>query len=211
MRRIVLLFALFLAACGDGPAPSSIPILFVGLDGADWELLDGYMAAGDDAQPRGPGARGADGDAHHDPAAALAAGVDDDDDRASPRSSTASWTSPGCSSGDAALSSRSPAPSGGCRRCGTWPATGGKSVAVFGLWATWPAEPVRGLMVADRFLSFTSRDAQPPPGTVHPAEREPWAREALAKAERAVELAALRAYLPWSHGLRSTTRRLARA
>ena len=30
-------------------------------------------------------------------------------------------------------------------------ADGDKSVAVFGLWATWPAEAVKGLLVADRF------------------------------------------------------------
>jgi hypothetical protein len=32
----------------------------------------------------------------------------------------------------------------------------GRQVVVLGLWATWPAEPVRGLLVADRFASFRS-------------------------------------------------------
>ncbi|HBL27343.1 MAG TPA: hypothetical protein DD490_10965, partial [Acidobacteria bacterium] len=51
----------------------------------------------------------------------------------------------------------------------------GRSVAVFGMWATWPAEPVRGLLVADRFSSFTTT-GPPPAGSVHPAGREVWAR-----------------------------------
>jgi Flp pilus assembly protein TadD len=52
-------------------------------------------------------------------------------------------------------------------------------------------------MVADRFLSFTSAPGgDAAPGIVHPAEREAWAREALAKAERSVDLAALRGYIP---------------
>jgi Flp pilus assembly protein TadD len=71
-----------------------------------------------------------------------------------------------------------------------------RSVAVFGLWATWPAEPVRGLLVADRFFSFTSRNHQPPPGIVHPAEQEAWARAALEKTERETGLAALQPYVP---------------
>ncbi|MES1211840.1 MAG: tetratricopeptide repeat protein, partial [Acidobacteriota bacterium] len=33
-------------------------------------------------------------------------------------------------------------------------------------------------------------------GIVHPADREPWAREALARAEQSVDLASLRAYIP---------------
>ncbi len=76
-------------------------------------------------------------------------------------------------------------------------ADGDKSVAVFGLWATWPAEAVKGLLVADRFSSFTARDAAPPPGTVYPPGQEAWAREALAKTEGAVGYNALKAYLPW--------------
>ncbi|MFL6203710.1 MAG: tetratricopeptide repeat protein, partial [Thermoanaerobaculia bacterium] len=72
----------------------------------------------------------------------------------------------------------------------------GKSVAVFGMWATWPAEPVKGLMVADRFFSFTSRESQPPPGIVHPPEREAWARETLQRVERETGYDALKPYFP---------------
>ena len=73
----------------------------------------------------------------------------------------------------------------------------GRSVAVFGLWATYPAEMVRGLMVADRFASFTSRDRRPPPGVVFPPGREAWAREVLAAAVRQTGYQEVHRYLPW--------------
>jgi tetratricopeptide (TPR) repeat protein len=69
-------------------------------------------------------------------------------------------------------------------------ADGGKSVAVFGLWATSPAEPVRGLLVADRFSS------SPGEGAVFPPEQEAWAREILRKTDEAVGYEALHEYLP---------------
>jgi Tfp pilus assembly protein PilF len=67
---------------------------------------------------------------------------------------------------------------------------------VFGMWATWPAEPVKGLMVADRFFSFTSRESRPPPGIVQPPEREAWARETLERIERETGYEAVKAYFP---------------
>jgi Tfp pilus assembly protein PilF len=73
----------------------------------------------------------------------------------------------------------------------------GKSVAVFGMWATYPAEPVRGLLVSDRLFSFQYGEKAPPPGIVHPPGREEWARQALGRAEDAVGFAVLREYLPW--------------
>jgi tetratricopeptide (TPR) repeat protein len=73
----------------------------------------------------------------------------------------------------------------------------GKSVAVFGLWATYPAEAVRGLMVADRFASFTARDRRPQPGVVFPPGREFWAQEVLASTVRRTGYQELHAYLPW--------------
>src|SRR4029077_14328312 len=92
-----------------------------------------------------------------------------------------------------------PIPSSERRRPAIWNMTtdGDKSVAAFGLWATWPAEAVKGLMVADRFSSFTSPDHEPPPGTVYPPAQEAWAREALGRTESAVGFDALHAYLPW--------------
>ena len=48
-----------------------------------------------------------------------------------------------------------------------WP-----SVAVFGLWATYPAEPVNGVMVSDRLFTFLFKEAEPPEGVVAPRPHE---------------------------------------
>src|SRR5207247_7663758 len=76
----------------------------------------------------------------------------------------------------------------------------GKRVAAFGLWATYPSEPVNGLMVSDRLFSFLYKEEAPPPGVVSPASREPWARDSLRRAEQTGGLAELKAYLPWLEG-----------
>ncbi len=73
----------------------------------------------------------------------------------------------------------------------------GKSATVLGLWATYPAEPVRGLIVSDRLFSFLFHEDAPPPGVVYPPERESWAREALQRAEETVHFDRLAEYLPW--------------
>ena len=65
---------------------------------------------------------------------------------------------------------------------------GGKRPAVFGLWATFPAEAIDGLIVSDRLFTFLYKESAPPPGVVFPADREAWARDGLARAERDVEL-----------------------
>src|SRR5688500_14318096 len=76
----------------------------------------------------------------------------------------------------------------------TW---AGKRVAVLGLWATYPAEPVNGLLVSDRLFGFLNTQGVPEAGVVYPPDREAWAREALTAAEREIDFAALREYLPW--------------
>ncbi|MCX6551437.1 MAG: alkaline phosphatase family protein [Acidobacteria bacterium] len=73
----------------------------------------------------------------------------------------------------------------------------GKRVAVFGLWATYPAEPVNGLMVSDRMFTFLYSEAAPPEGVVYPRDSEAWAREVEARVSRQTDLAAVKAYLPW--------------
>ncbi len=73
----------------------------------------------------------------------------------------------------------------------------GKRVASLGLWATYPAEPVNGTIVSDRLFTFLFKEAAPPAGVVSPADREQWARDALAHAEQTVGESALQAYLPW--------------
>jgi tetratricopeptide (TPR) repeat protein len=171
------------------------PVLFVGLDGADWQLLDGYMADGTMPNLAGLAHQGASG---------VLLTIQ-------PPLSPLVWTT--MMTGVSPLvhrvldftrfnpesGAREPIGSGERRVPAVWnmASSAGRSVAVFGLWATYPAEPVRGLMVADRFASFTARDRQPPPGVVFPPSREGWAREVLAAAVRETGFAALRRYLPW--------------
>jgi tetratricopeptide (TPR) repeat protein len=171
------------------------PVIFVGLDGADWELLDDYMASG--VMPN--------------LAALVRSGRAGTLKTINPPLSPLVWTTmmTGASPLDHGIldftrrnpktGALEPIPSSERRRPAIWnmAGDGNKSVAIFGLWATWPAEAVKGLLVADRFSSFTSRDHEPPPGTVYPPEQEPWARETLGKTETAVGYDALHAYLPW--------------
>jgi Flp pilus assembly protein TadD len=200
-RTLLLLLAslLLVISCGKGtsgapPRTAGRRVLFVGLDGADWELLDGYMASG--VMPN---------------LAALAReGRTGTLSTIQPPLSPLVWTTmmTGVSPLEHGIldftrfnprtGDREPITSDERRVPAVWTMAGdaGRSVAVFGLWATWPAEPVRGLLVSDRFLSFTATDAQPPPGFIHPADRESWARDALARAERSTDRAAMRTYLP---------------
>jgi tetratricopeptide (TPR) repeat protein len=73
----------------------------------------------------------------------------------------------------------------------------GKKVGVFGLWATYPAEPVNGVLVSDRLFTFLYAEAAPPAGAVYPPSRERWAREARAEAERGIGYEEVHHYLPW--------------
>src|SRR5215203_154522 len=215
MRRLALpllaLYCLLALACRkDDPAPQTAapvpppapeiakavrkagPVLFVGLDGADWELLDGYMAAGVMPNLAALVREGRPGvlSTIHPPLSPLV------------WTTMMTGTSP-LEHGILDFTRRNPETgavepitSGERLVPAIWnmAADGGKSVAVFGLWATWPAEPVRGLLVADRF--FTSPGAEPSAGAVFPPEQEAWAREALGKTEEAVGYEALHEYLP---------------
>jgi predicted AlkP superfamily phosphohydrolase/phosphomutase/Flp pilus assembly protein TadD len=216
MCRPLILFTLLAVAvaCRKAPEPAQVktpapkpapeiartvrqarPVLFVGLDGADWELLDGYVAAGVMPNLAALAREGRTGvlTTLHPPLSPLVwttmmTGVSPlehgilDFTRRQPQTGTLE-----------------PITSGERLVPALWNMTtdGGKSVAVFGLWATWPAEPVRGLMVADRFSSFTSRDREPPPGVVYPPEQETWAREVLTQAETSVGYEAIHEVLPW--------------
>jgi Flp pilus assembly protein TadD len=208
----LLLLTGLLASCREGPgnpaaggvprvpalakaAHDGRPVVFVGLDGADWQLLDGYMARG--LMPN---------------LAVLAR-----DGRAGvlrtqqPPLSPLLWTTMMTGVGplrhrildftrlDPASGREVPITADERRAPAVWnmASWAGKRVAVFGLWATYPAEPVDGLLVADRFSSFTAREAAPPPGVVYPAAREAWARTVLAEAEQDVDFEALHSYLPW--------------
>ncbi|HEX5717516.1 MAG TPA: alkaline phosphatase family protein [Thermoanaerobaculia bacterium] len=192
MRRLApLLAALLFLACGKPSSPR--PVLFLGLDGADWQLLDAYMKDG--VMPN---------------LAALAReGRTGVLTTIQPPLSPLVWTTmmTGVSPLEHGILDFTRISQAGTEEPITreerqvpaiWNLAGlqGKSVAVFGMWATWPAEPVKGLMVADRFFSFTSRESQPPPGIVHPPEREAWARETLRKIERETGYEAVKSYFP---------------
>src|SRR5262249_32599917 len=69
--------------------------------------------------------------------------------------------------------------------------------AVFGLWATYPAEPVRGLVVSDRLFTFLFAESNPPPGIVFPPSRESWARAAVGAAEKSINYETMHHFLPW--------------
>ena len=51
--------------------------------------------------------------------------------------------------------------------------------------------------MSDRLFSFLQKESTPPGGVVFPADREAWARDCLARADRAVNFDAVHAYLPW--------------
>lgn len=73
----------------------------------------------------------------------------------------------------------------------------GLEVAVFGIWATWPAEPVRGTLVSDRLFSFLYGEEDPPSQLAFPAGAEQRALDVLDVVEADVELDRLQEYLPW--------------
>lgn len=223
LRRasISLLVAALLQACGDPrpdrpgvsptPAPDSSgprtvgelvqrsvarpPILFLGLDGADWEQLDPLLARG--ALPHLARLR-----------EASAWGALESE---TPALSPLLWTSmlTGVSpvqhgildfsrfSPDSGL--REPIGSADRRAPAIWNTLtwAGKRVALLGLWATHPAEPVDGILVSDRLFGFLNVEAEPPPGAIFPESRAAWARARLAAAETATDHASVRSYLPW--------------
>jgi Flp pilus assembly protein TadD len=78
----------------------------------------------------------------------------------------------------------------------------GLSVIVSGWWASWPAEPVNGVLVSDR-LFFLLSDAvgEGPPGTVvFPPEREPEFRALAERAERETDEKVVCSLLPVDDG-----------
>lgn len=170
------------------------PVIFLGLDGADWELLDGYMASGLMPRLKRLAATGAGGilETEHPPLSPLL------------------WTT--MMTGVSPLQheildftrfnpythEKEPITSDERRAPAIWNMLtyGGKSAAVFGLWATYPAEPVHGVNVSDRLFTFLYSDSNRPPGVVYPPLRQPWGEAQVAAAERGVEIGRLRAYLP---------------
>jgi tetratricopeptide (TPR) repeat protein len=171
------------------------PVIFLGLDGADWELLDAYMRAG--AMP--------------ELAALVKEGVGGVLESIHPPLSPLVWTTmmTGLSPLDHGIldftrfnpstGRKEPITSDERREPAIWnmASLADRRVAVFGLWATYPAERVDGVLVSDRLFSFLYDEASPPPGVVFPPEREVWARDVLRRVEGEVGLDQLREYLPW--------------
>lgn len=191
-----LLACILLALCACSPERAErLPVMFIGLDGADWNRLEPAMKDGRMPNLAALAREGRTGILRtlHPPLSPLI------------------WTTMMTGTGplehgvldftrrNPETGAEEPITREERRVPALWnlAALEDRSVAVFGLWATWPAEPVPGLMVADRFFSFTSRDRRPPPGIVHPADREAWARETLERVERETGYEALKAYLPW--------------
>jgi Flp pilus assembly protein TadD len=171
------------------------PVIFVGLDGADWELLDEYAASG--VMPN--------------LAALVAEGAGGVLETIQPPLSPLVWTT--MMTGASPLAhgildftrfnpqsgQKEPITSDERREPAIWnmASAAGKRVGVVGLWATYPAEPVNGLVVSDRLFSFLFEEKEPPPGVVFPASQEAGAREVLRRVEEGVGLADMRAFLPW--------------
>ncbi|HEX6901183.1 MAG TPA: alkaline phosphatase family protein [Thermoanaerobaculia bacterium] len=210
-RIALLLLVAGLAACRQSPLPTAgpgdppvvpeiaraaregRPVIFLGLDGADWELLDAYMREG-----RMPNL-----------AALAREGRTGVLTTLQPPLSPLVWTTEmtGVSPLEHGIldftrfhpktGDREPIPRDERRVPAVWnmASAAGRSVAVFGMWATWPAEPVRGLLVADRFSSFTA-SGPPPAGSVHPPHLQARALQSLELAERKADLTLLSGYLP---------------
>jgi tetratricopeptide (TPR) repeat protein len=184
------------AATGIVPSnPAGRRVIFLGLDGADWTLLDRYASDGTMPTLRRLSAEGFSGTIAtiHPPLSPLI------------------WTTMLTGTSplehrvldflrvNPASGSREPITSDERQRPAIWniASYAGKKVGALGFWATYPAEAVSGLMVSDRLFTFLYSEASPPPGVVNPTAREAWARDVLARVERDVDYAALKAMLPW--------------
>jgi predicted AlkP superfamily pyrophosphatase or phosphodiesterase len=171
------------------------PLIFLGLDGADWQLLDGFVRDG--TMPN--------------LARLVAEGTSGTLETLHPALSPLIWTTmmtgvdplahgildftryrPGTNTKEPVTSDERRVPA--VWNMAGW---GGRTVAVFGMWATYPAEPVNGLMVSDRLFTFLFREAQPPEGVVSPREQETWARSLVQQAEAVIDYRSLQKLLPW--------------
>ncbi|HSP15493.1 MAG TPA: alkaline phosphatase family protein [Thermoanaerobaculia bacterium] len=173
----------------------SPPVLFIGLDGADWELLDDFIARGAMPNLARLVREGTSGvlETEHPPLSPLLwttmmTGV-------SPlEHQILDFTHFNPSTGQ-----KEPITSDERAVPAVWnmATMAGKRVAVFGLWATYPAEPVHGLMVSDRTFTFLFAESTPPPGIVYPPSREAWARANVDAAETSIDYATMHRFLPW--------------
>jgi tetratricopeptide (TPR) repeat protein len=198
-RAVLLLLAVSLISCRETPhraQPQPQPqqrVLFVGLDGADWQLLDRFIADGtmpNLAQLVTEGSRGV---LHTQ----------------QPPLSPLVWTT--MMTGVSPLEHRildftrfnpvthekEPITSDERAVPAIWnmASSAGRRVAVFGLWATYPAEEVNGVLVSDRLFSY-QYDTAAPIRSVWPAADEARARATLAAVDKTTGFDTLRVYLP---------------
>ncbi|MFL6245739.1 MAG: alkaline phosphatase family protein [Thermoanaerobaculia bacterium] len=170
------------------------PVIFIGLDGADWQLLDALMRKGAMPNLQSLVREGTAGDllTEHPPLSPLL------------WNTMMTGTSPleheilDFTRFHPATGRKEPITSDERKVPAIWnmATQAGKSTAVFGLWATYPAEPVHGLLVSDRFFTFLFSETTPPVGTVYPSSREAWARKVLGEVENSVGLGIMRRYMP---------------
>lgn len=198
---VIVLATAFAAACDSAHDPSDSkvdapPVILLGWDGADWQFIDRLVSEGRMPQLAQLMREGQSGvlRTQHPPLSPLV------------------WTT--------MLTGKSPLEHGILDFTRFHPRTGerepitsderrvpavwnmlnqqGKSAAVFGMWATYPAEAIDGVMVSDRLYSFQHREALPPEAAVFPSSEQPSATAALAHVERSIDLPTLRRYLPWA-------------
>lgn len=179
----------------EGRVEPHAPLLVVGLDGADWQLLDALIEAG--VMPHLAALR----------QRSVWGTLLSEEPMLSPLLWTTMMT--GTSPLDHRIldftrhnpdtGQRELITSSERRRPAIWNMAnaGGLEVAVYGIWATWPAEPVRGILVSDRLFSFLYGEEEPPPHLAYPSAAEQQALAALAEAERQTNLERLRGFLPW--------------
>jgi Flp pilus assembly protein TadD len=170
------------------------PVIFIGLDGGDWQLLDQYMRAGAMPNLQSLVREGTAGDllTEHPPLSPLL------------WNTMMTGTSPleheilDFTRFHPTTGRKEPITSDERKMPAIWnmATQAGRSTAVFGLWATYPAEPVRGLVVSDRFFTFLFSESTPPKGTVYPPASEPWARKVLTDVENEIGFDVVSRYLP---------------
>ena len=176
------------------PASPGHPVLFVGLDGADWQLLDALVARGSMPNLAALVREGRSGVllTEHPPLSPLL------------------WTTMMTGLGplehrildftrfNPVTGAREPITTDERRVPAVWnmASASGKRVAVFGMWATYPAEPVSGVVVSDRVFSFQHREDRAPAGAVFPPERESWVFETLERTRREVDSDRLGSFAP---------------
>jgi len=191
-RRLALLGLLLVAGCAERAARPQV--IVIGWDGADWQLLDELMAKGAMPELSALVSEGAAGTLRtiHPPLSPIV------------------WTT--MMTGRAPLDhgvldftrfnpatrTREPIGSDDRRVPAVWTiaSEAGRKVAVFAMWATYPAESVNGVVVSDRLMSFQNGAQRKASGVVSPGSRAAWAAEALGRAERATDTATLERYAP---------------